>query len=323
MLVATAVLVGAGLWYFAHVVQNGITAGLVQWADQRRQQGWTVDARLSPVAALWVSPGLALRGIRLQGTSDWAPGGFQLAADHVDVRADMFDSAHLKVTIKGNITLRLGAMAPVSFTADQLTGLVTLRSKRLGDRASIVGIAIDGKNLHSVDGSGYAIGILDGVLALDDSGAKLDLRTEASVVPADVMGLGRYGLGQHLSDVTLTAALVGWPPALGSRSARADIWRASGGEIDVSHLVVGWGPLGLVGQGRLGLNQNLQPDLSAKLQVRGFQTVLQGLGENGALVASVLAAADPDGVVEANLRLKKGNLTVNRIPVAKFPAIKW
>jgi len=313
MLLVTVAVIMAGLLYFAYVVRTGLVRELSLWADQRRQEGWTVEARLAPPASTLFAPGIELRGAELDGAGDLLPGGFRLAADRVELRADLMQPKILHVTIGGNVTVRLGPLPAVTFVDDHLTGTVTL-----GNHGKIEAIAIDGKNLRSADLGGMSVGTLQALLTLDASGAAADVRTEALVVPVNP-----YGLGQHLSDVTLNAALVGWPPGAGSRGARADVWRASGGRIDISRLVVGWGPLGLVGEARLGLDQALQPDGTAKLQVRGYQAVLDGLGDNGALVAAVIAATTPGDEADFDIRIKKSAVNVDRIRVVKIPRIDW
>jgi len=303
MLLVTVAVIMAGLLYFAYVVRTGLVRELSLWADQRRQEGWTVEARLAPPASTLFAPGIELRGAELDGAGDLLPGGFRLAADRVELRADLMQPKILHVTIGGNVTVRLGSLPAVTF---------------VDNHGKIEAIAIDGKNLRSADLGGMSVGTLQALLTLDASGAAADVRTEALVVPVNP-----YGLGQHLSDVTLNAALVGWPPGAGSRGARADVWRASGGRIDISRLVVGWGPLGLVGEARLGLDQALQPDGTAKLQVRGYQAVLDGLGDNGALVAAVIAATTPGDEADFDIRIKKSAVNVDRIRVVKIPRIDW
>jgi len=280
MFLVTVAVIMAGLLYFAYVVRTGLVRELSLWADQRRQEGWTVAARLAPPASTLFAPGIELRGTELDGAGDLLPGGFRLAADRVELRADLMQPKILHVTIGGNVTVRLGSLP--------------------------------------ADLGGMSVGTLQALLTLDASGATADVRTEALVVPVNP-----YGLGQHLSDVTLHAALVGWPPDAGSRGARADVWRASGGRIDISRLVVGWGPLGLVGEASLGLDQALQPDGTAKVRVRGYQAVLDGLGDNGALVAAVIAATTPGDEADFDIRIKKSAVNVDRIRVVKIPRIDW
>jgi len=312
LLISLAVL-AAGLLYFAFLARLGLSRDLSLWAEQRRQAGWTVAGNFAPQAAELFVPGVDVRGVEIDGGGDLLRDGFSVTADRAVLRADLLHPQILHITLSGNVSVRLGSLPRVTFGFDRLTGTV-----RLGYGGKVETVAIDGKNLHSTDPAGFAVGIVDAQLELDNLGATLGLRTEALQVPIDP-----YGLGQHLSDVTLNAALMGWPPAAGSAGARADIWRAAGGKFEISKLVVGWGPLGLVGQADMGLDQSLQPDGTANLQVRGYQSVLLGLGRNGAIAAAVIAATQPGDVANFDLRIKKSAVNVDRIRIAKLPRIDW
>jgi len=303
----------AGLFYFAYLARIGLQQDLSLWAAQRQQQGWTIEASFAPPAAALFVPGVDLRGVEIDGGNDALRGGFGVTADRATLRVDLVHPRLLHVTLAGNVSVRLGSAPAVNFTFDRLTGTVTL-----GYGGQIENVAIEGKNLRSTDPAGFAVGIVDAELGLNAQGATLGVRTEALVVP-----INPYGLGQHLSDVTLNATLAGWPPAVGSLGARADVWRAAGGKFEINKLVVGWGPLGLVAEAQLGLDQALQPDGTAQVQVRGYQPILDGLGRNGAVAAAVIQSTQPGDEADFDLRIKKSAVNIDRIRVAKLPRIEW
>lgn len=301
----------AGMIYFVHLAQTGMAARMSDWAAQRRAQGWTVEAQRAPGS--WFLPKITWRNVKIAGGQDWLRGGFALSADRVDISVELLHPEIVHVTVQGNTGLQLASLPPQNFTADRLAITVTLRASFTGQGPRLAMVAIDGKNLHTPDGTG--IGLLQAQTTFDEKGAQLDLRTEAAVLPSNLLAQNNYGLGQHISDLTLTAQLIGWPPAVGSRSARADIWQASGGRIDISNLVIGWGPLGLVGQGSLSLDQSLQPAGAATINVRGLQSLLAGMGINGLPVS--------DDQATFALRLKKSTVSLDRLGVAKLPHIDW
>jgi hypothetical protein len=321
----TAAVVAVGMFYFARIAREGVTHDLAAWADQQRGRGWQVEGQIAPTHDYWFSPAISLRNVHLHAYNELLPGGVDVVADQVDLRVDLRNPALLHVVVRGVSGFQLGTSPAQRIIADHLTATVRLKSG-----GQIVSVAIDGKNLRppqgpgsdgtGLNGTGLAVGILDATVTPDDQGIALALRTEAVELPP----LPRKydpGLGQHLSDFTLNAALHGWPTHLGDRRTRADIWRAGGGKIEITSLVMGWGPLGLVASGQLGLDDHLQPDGAAHLEVRGAQTVLQNLGGNWAVVGSLLGAStDP---VPLELRVKRGHLLVDRMQVAKLREVNW
>lgn len=314
LLLIVLLVIVAGLAYFAHVARVGLTRGLSTWAEQQRRQGWIVAATQAPPPASIFAPEIGLRDITIAGGREWFRDGFALSADSADLRVDLINPTVLHVTVKGNVSLRFGDTQPISFANDSLVITVSMKTEKFGAFASLASIAIDGKNLRSLGADGSSIGTLDGTLALTDDGADLDLRSEAVVIPIDPLGLGR-----HLSDVTLNATLHGWPPAIGTRAERADIWRQSGGSVEITRLVAGWGPLGVVGQAKVGLDASLQPDGTGTLQVRGYQSALANLGGAGVLIAALY----PGDSAAFDLRMKKDKITANRMTLMKLPRVEW
>jgi len=314
LLLVTIALLAIGFISFAQIARDGLTQNLSRWAQQRRTEGWIVEAHLAPPPASIFAPEIGLRGINIEGGDNWFKSGFALAADDAVMRVDLFDPTVIHVTVKGNVSLRLASSPRITFTPQKLLITVKLRTESLGAEGKLGTITIDGKDLNSTGTDGSSIGLLNAVLTVTDTGASVDLRTEAIVIPVDPLGLGR-----HLSDVTLDAALVGFPPQIGDRRERVDIWRASGGKITISRLVAGWGPLGIVGEGEVGLDPSLQPDGSAKFEVRGYQSALNGLGG----VGSLISAMNPGDDAIFDLRLKKDKLSVDRMTLLKMAPLQW
>lgn len=305
------VMLAAGYVYTAHVAEAGIVRGLKNWAAQRNAAGWHVSGRIE--SSLWSLLGaeVVVRGGDLL-IGNALPGGLELGADRIVIKVNPLDPLDVRVTVPGQALLRLGSQAPVHIGAKLLEAVVRLQPASLQPRSAIQRVTLAGQKLVGDDGG--ALGSFDATLTFDPNDARLDLRTEALVLPVDVPVLGR-----HLSDVTLHAALDVYPGPVGSAASRADIWRASGGKLVINSLMAGWGPLGITGQGSLSLDQNLQPDGSATLQLRGYQQALALLGDQGQLAAALIQASGD----QVAIRIKKSKLSIDRLTILKLPRIEW
>jgi hypothetical protein len=304
-------MLAAGYLYTAHLAETGIKRGLVTWAQQRNADGWHVTGHIESSLLTLLGAEVVVRDGDLV-IDNAMPGGLELGASRIVIKVSPFDPLDVRITVPDQALLRLGSQTPVHITSKLLEAVVRLQPKSIQPRSAIRSITIAGQKLAGDDGS--AVGSFDTTVTIDPNDAKLDLRTEAIVLPVDVPVLG-----SHLSDFTLHAALDVFPGDVGSAASRADIWRSSGGKIAIDSIMAGWGPLGITGQGSMTLDSNLQPDGSATLQLRGYQQVLSLLGDQGQL-ASAMIAANGDKV---EIRVKKNRLNVDRLTIMKLPKVEW
>ncbi len=113
-------------------------------------------------------------------------------------------------------------------------------------------------------------------------------------------------------------------------------WRDAGGAFLVQRLALGYGPLGLSGNGRFGLDERLQPSGEAQVQVLGYAETLKTLTASHVMTAhaaqaigAVLAllARPPEGggapEVDAAVSLQNRTLTVAGFPLVQLSPITW
>ena len=121
-------------------------------------------------------------------------------------------------------------------------------------------------------------------------------------------------------------------PFSGNPRAAATAWREAGGAVDLSDIVLTLGGAQATGQGRIGLDDALQPKLDMTMRVTGYETELDELAASGVLarqaavaakaVLGLLAAATPgDAVVP--VQVAGGVLSVARFPLLRVPALSW
>ena len=115
--------------------------------------------------------------------------------------------------------------------------------------------------------------------------------------------------------------------------AAAKAWREAGGAVDLSDIALTMGSAHAVGQGRIGLDDALQPKLDGTLRVTGYGAGLDELAAAGVLtrqasvaakaVLGLLAAATPDGSAVVPVQIAGGVLSVARFPLLGVPALGW
>jgi len=163
----------------------------------------------------------------------------------------------------------------------------------------------------------------------------LTLSTQAIVLPDPRPG-EVLPLGPRLASLSFDATLQGDLDVARLDAATLAAWRDAGGGLEVQRLALGYGPLGLSGQGRLGLDGDLQPSGRVALQILGYAQTLQALiaahvltaaaGRAIGAVMSLLAHAPEGGgvpQVDTDVTLQQRTLGVAGYGLLKFPELIW
>ena len=142
--------------------------------------------------------------------------------------------------------------------------------------------------------------------------------------------------GQHLERAAFRLDLKGAVPPAGPRAEEVARWRADGGNIDVLDVTIQHGVLGLIGDGTLALDADLQPVGAFTARISGFNAAADQLAQAGIVrrqdaavakvVLGVLAKSPPGGgpkQVEAPLTLQDRQLTIGPVSVMRVPPIRW
>ena len=136
--------------------------------------------------------------------------------------------------------------------------------------------------------------------------------------------------GRVIDALALRASATPPFPLAGPRAA-AMAWREAGGAVDLSDIALTMGGAHAAGQGRIRLDDALQPKLDMTMRVTGYETELDELAASGVLtrqaamaakaVLGLLAAATPGGAVP--VQVAGGVLSVGRFPLLRVPALSW
>jgi len=115
----------------------------------------------------------------------------------------------------------------------------------------------------------------------------------------------------------------------------AEVWRDAGGTIELDHLTLRWGNLGVRATGTLALDENLQPIGALSGGVAGYPELLRALVAAGRLrrndadvadvALSFLARAGPDGRPEiaTSLAIQEGQMLLGPVKLGPAPRIDW
>jgi hypothetical protein len=112
-------------------------------------------------------------------------------------------------------------------------------------------------------------------------------------------------------------------------------WRDAGGTVDLQHLKIAWGGLGVTANGTVALDQDLQPMAAFSGGIEGFATILSALvdadrldAEQAALLQialSALAKTGPDGKpqIKTAFTIQDGKMYLGPARLGPAPRIVW
>jgi hypothetical protein len=336
--IAVPVLVLIGdVAYWRYAVQQ-LQAGLHVWLAERQDAGWkTTGGETSsggwPYAAILTVSGLTLQGgdpaIRLRWSAAW-----------IDLRIDLWRPNVLEVAFRGTQQLHLDDDAGIFVNADQLQASLPLA---FGEPSRAIEVVARGlRATLPVAGranTNLTLGLLQARAELadpngrDNAAAHFSISAEAVGLPEAV----KWPLGPTLSSLSLDGTLNGKLPSLAHGLApAASQWRDADGSLDIQHLTLGWGPLGLTASATLALDDQLQPMGAGTGHIIGYAAALDTLASGGVLsrsaataataVLSLLAGAPDDkdtSEVDVPLTLQYRTLSMRQVPLIRLPELDW
>ena len=334
--VALLVMVAGDVAYW-RIAVNRLRTGYQDWLAVREAEGWTVaSGPLSvggwPRAATLNVPNLTLR--RGAGT---LPGNLNVASAGILLSVSLFSAVDLDVTLTGPLHVRIDDAPDVIVTGDQTLVSVPLQQ---AERFSAVLLA-RGLRLEAASGAWHmTIGLLNArggapVAPPADGGqpvATFSVSSEAIALPGPM----KWPLGSNISSLSLDGRLNGALPGMQNITAWAEHWRDAGGSLEIAHLAMGWGPLGVTGSATLALDDQLQPQGSGSGRIVGYAATLDRLAAGGVLTKSAATAAkavlslmagtgeaDEPPSVDVPLTLQYRTLSMRQIPLLRLPELDW
>ena len=295
-----------------------LDAGFADAVAQGQQNGWTVTAGRSRWSGWPVAAEVELPSVMARAGPFVFPSDLLWTADLVRLRLEPFRPTLLAILVAGRQTVAASGVPVIPFQSRRFAVAIDLTG-RAPARATIAGLEAvlpNGKlGADSVELSFPPAAIVadaHGVEAPDSSGRALDPKI-------DQIGL-RISAAPPFP-VAPTAA----------ESARA--WRAAGGRVEVTDLLLQWAALTATGRAAGGLDAELQPEADGSVDASGLPDLLDRFVRSGMLapsaavaakaVLAILAAPAHGGPVPLPLSLRGGVLSVARIAVIRLPALAW
>ena len=305
-------LVAAGLahgGYWLSAVRR-LEARVEEQAQALRAQGWRVV--LGPA---WPEGWPGRAGLQF-GSASVEAGGFAWRADRMVADAplrwppSMSGLGPVRVRADGQ-QVRLGAGVPLPVVSQDLQLEVS------GGAATLAGTGV---------GIAQAFEAEAVRLRMGPEGLALSVQRLKPLDSARARFQGIDALALHAS---ATPPL----PFAGEPRVAAAAWRQAGGTVELSDITVTMGRARVLGNGRVWLDDALQPRLDGTVHVTGYEAGLDDLAAAGILtrqatvaakaVLGLLAAPTPDGGADVPVQIADGVLTVARFPLLRVPALDW
>jgi len=324
-LVLVALIAGHTVAWFA--ASRFLDRGFDAWVAQRRAAGWQVEAG-TPVRGGWpLAATLTVPDLALEAGPEGAPGRVSWHGERVVLSLAATSPDRLGIDLAGAQSLRVAPGPEVAFSADRLHVEVTLAR---GAPAPTARLEVRGLRTQGPT-AGLAVGLLTGEIVAA-AAPVLTLSAEAIDLPPEV----NWAFGPHISSVAMDATVRGGLPPPGALPAMAEAWRGTGGAVDVTHLALGWGPLGVAATGQVRLDDHLQPAGSADVHVIGFAKALEALAGQHVIskdaaraataVLTLLSRVPQDGgapEVQVPLVLKDRMVLMGKTPLVRVPEVVW
>ena len=337
MVVAIPLLLVTGDVVYWWIAAERLRTNYQDWLAARVAQGWEVGSGpLSvggwPRAATVNVPNLTLRHV-----GPTIPGDLNVASAGITLSVSLFNPADLRLSLTGPLHVRAGDAPDLIVTGDE-----TLMSVPLQQTEHLSGaLHASGLRLEPATGAWHVtVGLLNAQAEIaanspaDQSqpAASFVISSEAIALPA----AAKWPLGSNISSLSLDGRLNGPLPRMQGITGWAEAWRDSGGSLEITHLAMGWGPLGLTSSAKLALDDQLQPMGSGNGRIVGYAATLDRLAAAGMLTRSAATAAkavlalmagttdaDVPSSVDVPLTLQYRTLSMRQVPLVRLPELDW
>jgi hypothetical protein len=318
-----------------HLSVQRLQAGYADWVADRRAHGWSIEAGQAQTGGWPAAANLSIPHFTIHGAEADIPGGVSWSAATLQLRLPLFHPGNLEIIPQGEQQMRLGVAAEIPYTAEHLTGMLTLR--RAGEPLLV---GIEASNFR-IQGSGRSRGISVAGVRLHgsfDPGAAKGEPAASVQLAATQIGLppGFHSpLGDAIASTEADLSISGPVPPVAGITRRARKWRDEGGSLEVSRFGLVWGPLNVSGTATLALDDQLQPMGGGTARIAGYRETLDTLADHGAISRSAATAANAllsliahtadDGAeeVEVPLTLQYRTLLMRQVPLLRFPELDW
>jgi len=333
-------IAAAGYTTYWFLAAEAIEDRIAGWSEAQREHGWQLAATDTDISGFPTRFYVTLREPVVTAEQDgWSWRGERLLAE---LRPWDFDEIILYVNGKSLVRLKDGSewremdwhvedgQAKLMLTDDRRVSDIALDMKSVRVEGLLAGgpasaERVRAQSLLSLAPAAGGTGAADAISEVIKAAVNLE-RVE---LPEDV----GEGLGPSIDHLTFDASWVGPMPAEAKRDAIM-AWRDAGGTIELNSLDLRWGPLGVVTQGTLALDQELRPMGALTADIVGYGDVIDALilsdviPLGDAFMAKVAfnvmaekAEGKPPVLRRVPLTAQGGDLYVGPVQFAKLPPL--
>jgi hypothetical protein len=329
-------LVAAEAVYWRIAVQQ-LRTGYQEWLAARSVEGWEVASGPLLVGGWPRAATVTVPNLTLRHAGPAVPGDVNVASAGVTLSVALFDPINLHLSLNGPTHVRAGDMPDVIVTGEETSVSVPLQQTN----SLSMTLHASGLRLEAATGAWHVtVGLLnaEAVIAADapadqsQPAATFSVTSEAIALPAGV----KWPLGSNISSLSVDGRMNGPLPGTRDVTGWAEAWRDGGGSLEIAHLTMGWGPLGLTSSATLALDDQLQPMGSGNGHIVGYAETLDRLAAGGMLTKSAAIAAkavlslmagtsdvDEPSSVDVPLTLQYRTLSMRQVPLVRLPEVDW
>jgi hypothetical protein len=338
MAAVPALLLTADVVYW-RVASERLRGGLQDWIAARRAAGWEIEAGPAALGGWPRAAAVSLPSLHMRHTGSDVPGDLDWSSSGLALSVALYLPHDIDIRFSGPQHLRIGSAPDTVLTADTMGAVAPLRQ----DGPGVFDLHANGLRVEPAAGPWHVTaGLLDAQASLSpasggDPGQAQQSVTFAVSMEAIALPAGfKWALGRNISSLSTEGTLNGPFPPAGEIAAWARAWRDGGGSLEISHLTIGWGPLGLTSSATLALDDQLQPMGSGSARVVGYADSLDRLAAAGMLTKSAAIAAkavlslmagtgdtDEPTAVDVPLTLQYRTLSMRQVPLVRLPELDW
>jgi len=330
VLTAVPVLLAAADVAYWRVAADRLRGGLQDWIEARRSEGWVIETAPAALGGWPQAASVTVADLHMRHAGKDFPGDLDWRGSGIALSVALYLPTDLHVAFKGPQHLRIGTLPDTAITGDAIEAVVPFRP----NAPASFDLHANGLNVQPSAGPWHVTaGLLNARADMaSEPGVGFSVSAEAITLPPGF----RWPLGPNISSFSTEGTLNGPFPPAGDITAGARAWRDGGGSLEVSHLTMGWGPLGITSSATLALDDQLQPMGSGSARVAGYAEALDRLAAGGLLtksaataakaVLSLLAGTGEGGEtseVDVPLTLQYRTLSMRQVPLIRFPELDW
>jgi hypothetical protein len=334
VLVVLLVAGEAGYW---RIAAERVRTGYQSWLAALVARGWEVSSGPPSIGGWPRAATVTVPNLTLRHSGPAIPGDVAIASAGVTLSVALLSPMTLRISMTGPAHVRVAGLQDLVVTGDEDWVSVPL----LPGASQAIDLHASGVRIEPATGAWHATtGLLNARATIADEArvarsepaATFSVSAEAIALPTMV----KWPLGTNISSLSLDGVLNGPLPQTRNVTEWAEAWRDGGGSLAITHLALGWGPLGLTSSATLALDDQLQPMGSGNGRIVGYAPTLDRLAAAGMLTKSAATAAkavlslmagsggsDEPSAVDVPLTLQYRTLSMRQVPLVRLPELDW